>query len=146
MRRDVGAYRLRMLKTQGIAHFTLPVSDMTRSVAFYSDVVGLELVLGTKDLAFFRSGKDHLVLARSDQVPMPVDASATSRNVHQAFIVESRDFASSLDFLASKSVNVVYQDERFDGSVFAGRSAYFHDPDGHMLEIIDLAATAFRPK
>lgn len=119
---------------------------MERGVAFYSEIVGLELVRGGKDLAFFRSGKDHLVLARTEGPPTPIDPSATSRNVHQAFIVESRDFESSLQFLASKNVKVVYEDERGEGSVFAGRSAYFYDPDGNMLEIIDLAATAFRPK
>ena len=135
-----------MLRTQGIAHFTLPVTDMARSVAFYKDVLGLELLRGGKDLAFFRSGKDHIVLARTAAPPQPTDPGATSRNVHQAFIVESRDFDSSLAFLASQNVDIVYQDERSEGSVFAGRSAYFHDPDGNMLEIIDLAATAFRPK
>ena len=135
-----------MLRTQGIAHFTLPVTDMARSVAFYQDILGLELVRGSKDLAFFRSGKDHVVLARTNAPPTPTDPSAETRNVHHAFIVESRDFESSLAFLASKKVEVVYQDERYDGAVFAGRSAYFHDPDGNMLEIIDLAATAFRPK
>jgi catechol 2,3-dioxygenase-like lactoylglutathione lyase family enzyme len=119
---------------------------MTRSVAFYQDILGLELVRGSKDLAFFRSGKDHIVLARTDAPPAPTDPGAGTRNVHQAFIVESRDFEESLAFLTSKNVEVVYQDERYDGAVFAGRSAYFHDPDGNMLEIIDLAATAFRPK
>jgi catechol 2,3-dioxygenase-like lactoylglutathione lyase family enzyme len=135
-----------MLRTQGIAHFTLPVTDMARSVAFYKEVVGLELVRASDHLAFFRSGKDHIVLALSELPPAPIDENATSSNVHQAFIVESRDFEDSLAFLASKNVRVVYQDERAGGSVFAGRSAYFHDPDGNMLEIIDLAATAFRPK
>jgi glyoxylase I family protein len=131
-----------MLKTQGIAHFSLPVSNIARSIAFYSEIVGLELVFGTKDLAFFRSGKDHVVLALTDSVPKLKNA----RNVHHAFIVESRDFESSLAFLASKGVTVVDEDARPEGSVFAGRSAYFEDPDGNMLEIIDLAATAFRPK
>jgi len=131
-----------MLKTQGIAHFSLPVTDMSRSVAFYADIVGLQLVFGTNDLAFFRSGKDHVVLALTETVPKLSNA----RNVHHAFIVETRDFDASLEFLAEQGVAVVDQDARPEGSVFAGRSAYFADPDGNMLEIIDLAATAFRPK
>lgn len=135
-----------MLRTRGIAHFTLPVTDMARSIAFYSEIVGLELVRGGKELAFFRSGKDYIVLAKANGPLTAADAPLDSRQVHQAFIVESRDFESSLEFLRSKNVEVVYQDERYDSSVFAGRSAYFCDPDGNMLEIIDLAATAYRPK
>jgi catechol 2,3-dioxygenase-like lactoylglutathione lyase family enzyme len=135
-----------MLRTRGIAHFTLPVTDMARSIAFYSEIVGLELIRGGKELAFFRSGKDHIVLAKAAGPLVAADAAMDSRQVHQAFIVESRDFESSLEFLASKNVEIVYQDERTDGSVFMGRSAYFCDPDGNMLEIIDLAASAYRPK
>lgn len=133
-----------MLKTHGVAHFTLPVSDMQRSVAFYSDIVGLELVAQAPGLAFFRSGKDHVVLAKTETPPQA--GHLASRLLHHAFIVESRDYDASLQFLASNNVEVVDQEERAEGAVFAGRSAYFRDPDGNMLEIIDLAATAYRPK
>jgi catechol 2,3-dioxygenase-like lactoylglutathione lyase family enzyme len=47
---------------------------------------------------------------------------------------------------AHVAVIVIDQDSRPEGSVFAGRSAYFADPDGNMLEIIALAAMAFQPK
>ena len=131
-----------MLKTQGFAHFSLPVSDMDRSIAFYSDVIGLPLLSRTPELAFFRSGKDHVILAHVAAVPALPDG----HNVHHAFIVESSDFDASIEFLESKGVAIIAQDARPQGAVFAGRSAYFNDPDGNMLEIIDLAAMAFRPK
>ena len=131
-----------MLRTQGVAHFSLPVSDLERSVPFYADILGLELLFRTPELAFFRSGKDHVILARTDGVP----ADANGRNVHHAFIVESRDFEAGVAFLASRAVKIIAQDSRPEGSVFAGRSAYFADPDGNILEIIDLAAMGFRPK
>jgi catechol 2,3-dioxygenase-like lactoylglutathione lyase family enzyme len=133
-----------MLRTKGIAHFTLPVSDLARSVAFYTEVVGLELVRKNPHLAFLRTGKDYLVLALTEVPPAPEHPSESSRNVHQAFIVESRDFEESLAELRAAGVPAFYQDERGPGSTFAGRSAYFRDPDGNILEIIDLEATAFR--
>jgi catechol 2,3-dioxygenase-like lactoylglutathione lyase family enzyme len=135
-----------MLKTRGIAHFTLPVTDLQRSIAFYRDVLGLTLVQSVAGLAFFRTGKDHLVLAETPDAGKQPSAKPTSREVHQAFIVESPDFDASVTFLASKDIDVVYRDERPDGAVFAGRSVYFYDPDGNMLELIDLASTYFRPK
>lgn len=131
-----------MLKTQGVAHFSLPVSDLERSITFYADILGLQLLFRTPELAFFRSGKDHVILARTAGVPVD----ANGRNVHHAFIVEARDFEASLEFLASQGVAIIDQDSRPEGSVFAGRSAYFADPDGNILEIIDLAAMGFRPK
>lgn len=133
-----------MLRTRGIAHFTLPVSDMARSVAFYTEILGLELVRKSSHLTFLRSGKDYIVLAECELPPPPEHPSPTSRNVHQAFIVESRDFAESLAFLKQSGVDVFYEDERGPGSTFVGRSAYFRDPDGNILEIIDLEGTGFR--
>ncbi len=115
---------------------------MERSIAFYADILGLELLRSGERLAFFRSGKDHVVLALADVPP----SAAEVRNVHHAFIVESRDFDESLVFLRSNGVDVVFEEERSGDSVFSGRSAYFRDPDGNVLEIIDLSAMAFRPR
>ena len=133
------------LRTHGIAHFSIPVTDMARSAAFYRDILGLEQVLDAKDLVFFRSGRDHVVLAKSSHVPgIPVGKTDRSEHVHHAFIVESRDYDESVAFLKSKNVEVFLQDERPQGAVFAGRSTYFYDPDGNVLEIIDLQAMAYR--
>jgi catechol 2,3-dioxygenase-like lactoylglutathione lyase family enzyme len=136
-----------MLRTRGIAHFTIPVSDIEKSVAFYTDIVGLELIRAHPGLiAFLRAGKDNVVLAKCEVPPKPVKPSAERMNVHHAFIVETRDFEDSLRFLAEKGIDVIDKDERMiPGAVFQGRSAYFYDPDGNILEIIDLAATAYRP-
>ena len=134
-----------MLRTQGIAHFTLPVSDLERSKKFYTEILGLELVRAAgPHLVFLRSGKDSIVLAQSADAAKPQKAGAGTSEVHHAFIVEHRDFEASVEELKRAGVNVFEQDERGPGSVFNGRSAYFYDPDGNILEIIDLAATAFR--
>ena len=131
-----------MLRITGVAHFTLGVRDIGRSLDFYCGILGLELLARVgDDMAFLRAGKDQLVLSRGNapvaQAPVPL---------HQAFIVESRDFDDAVTFLTERRIEIVQQDER-DGpfAVFAGRSAYFPDPDGNMLEIIDLRATAHRP-
>jgi len=135
-----------MIRTQGIAHITLPVSDLAKSTKFYTEILGLELVKAAgRKLVFLRSGKDSVVLAHVEDAAKPMTPGAGTDEVHQAFIVESRDFDASVDFLKKSGVNVFQEDERGQGAVFNGRSAYFYDPDGNVLEIIDLAATAFRP-
>jgi catechol 2,3-dioxygenase-like lactoylglutathione lyase family enzyme len=130
-----------MLRTLGILHFTLGVRDIARSVAFYRDIVGLEVLKVNGDrMAFLRSGKDQLVLVRHD-----ADNSDTPSALHQAFIVEPRDFAPSIAFLESNGVEILKIDDRDDPTAtFSGRSAYFRDPDGNVLEIIDLRASTFR--
>jgi catechol 2,3-dioxygenase-like lactoylglutathione lyase family enzyme len=135
-----------MLHTQGIAHITLPVTDLEKSTKFYTEILGLELVKAAgRKLVFLRSGKDSVVLALAPSATRPIDPNAGTDEVHQAFIVESRDFDKSVEWLKSKGVAVFQEDERGAGSVFQGRSCYFYDPDGNALEIIDLSATAFRP-
>ena len=132
-----------MLKTYGILHFTLGVRDIARSVAFYRDVVGLEIVkINGDQMAFLRSGKDQLVLVRQDDV----NASATPDTLHQAFLVEPRDFEDGVRFLESRGIEIINRDERKGpDTTFAGRSVYFRDPDGNALEMIDLRAATFRP-
>jgi metallothiol transferase len=134
-----------MLRTVGIAHFTLGVSNIERSVAFYRDIVGLELISRNGDrMAFLRSGKDIIVLVKSDNA---IEAAAKApEQIHQAFLVEERDFDDGVRFLESHGVAVfkVEQREELD-SVFRSRSAYFRDPDGNVLEIADCATIAHRP-
>ena len=40
-------------------------------------------------------------------------------------------------FLAEKGIRIFKEEDRRSGT-FQGRSAYFHDPDRNVLEIIDL--------
>jgi catechol 2,3-dioxygenase-like lactoylglutathione lyase family enzyme len=134
-----------MLRTVGIAHFTLGVSDIARSVAFYRDIVGLELIsLNGDRMAFFRSAKDIIVLVKSEHA---IEAAAKApEQIHQAFLVEERDFEDSVRFLESHGVPILKMERREDfDSVFRSRSAYFRDPDGNVLEIADCATIAHRP-
>ena len=130
-------------RTHGIAHFSIPVSDVQRSAAFYQEMLGLELILQVESLVFLRSGRDIVILA---YVPnfRPLERKNDAEHAHHAFIVESRDFEPAIAYLESKNVHVFFQDERPLGSVLTGRSAYFLDPDENVLEIIDLQAQAFR--
>lgn len=58
-----------MLRFKKLSHITLNVSDLDRSIAFYRDQVGLDLVEQSGDLAFFSCDGDHhsLVLCAAAQ-------------------------------------------------------------------------------
>ena len=126
-----------MLKTKGVAHFTIPVTDTVRSEKFYTEILGLKVVQKNHDhgMVFLDSGGDCVILARSQAPINPLD----EVDVHHAFIVDGADYDASVAFLKEKGVEVLYEEDRQGGAV-NGRRAYFHDPDRNVLEIIDLTS------
>ena len=113
-----------MLKTRGVAHFTIPVTDTRRAEAFYTGTLGLAVVQS-----------NHVILARVDR---PI-STAREADIHHAFVVDSADYAPALAALRGNGVDILFEEDRQGGAV-NGPRAYFHDPDGNVLEIIDLTS------
>ena len=59
---------------------------------------------------------------------------------HHAFHIDPDKFDSSLQFLEDKGVEIILVDERKKKAVVTGRSIYFPDPDGNVLELVDMYA------
>jgi len=121
-----------MLKTHGVLHFSLPVTDLDRSRKFYEGVLGLKVVEQSPRMVFLQTGDDYLILAKGNDL-MKYDTSK-STPVHHAFKVKPEEFQSSIDDLRKNGVEVFNIEERNTG-VFWGPQAYFLDPDGNKLEI-----------
>ncbi len=128
-----------MIKTKGIVHFTIPVTDTSRSKEFYCKWLGMKLLRDTAErgMVFLDSGGDCVILAK---VKGPI-STAGERDVHHSFLVEHEDYAPALAELKAGGVKFLYDEDRRDG-VIDGPRAYFEDPDGNVLEIIDLARYA----
>jgi catechol 2,3-dioxygenase-like lactoylglutathione lyase family enzyme len=112
-----------MIKTQGLVHFTIPVTDTARAKDFYCRVLG--------------SGGDCLILAKTEK---PI-STAGEVDIHHSFLVAHEDYAPALAELKSNGVKFLWEEDRRDG-VVDGPRAYFEDPDGNVLEIIDLTRYA----
>ena len=128
-----------MIKTKGVAHFTIPVTDTERSQAFYTEKLGLKVLSSShkRGMVFLDSGGDCIILARTKN---PI-STAPEDDIHHAFIVDHDDYADAVKELQAGGVEVVFEEDRQGGSV-NGPRAYFHDPDGNVLEIIDLTSYA----
>jgi catechol 2,3-dioxygenase-like lactoylglutathione lyase family enzyme len=124
-----------MLKTHGVVHFTIPVKDLDRSERFYTEIMGMERLRRNNHMVFMRAGADCFVLTHSEK---PIDPNAgDAHDIHHAFRVTAQDYEAAKAFLAEKGIRIFKEEDRRSGT-FQGRSAYFHDPDRNVLEIIDL--------
>ena len=130
-----------MIKTHGLAHFTIPVTDIVRSMAFYADILGMTPVQVNHErgMVFLDTGGDCVILARSEAKIDPDD-----HDVHHAFIVADKDYEASKKDLIANGVDVFFEEDRQGGAV-NGPRAYFHDPDGNVLEIINLTSYKGEP-
>jgi catechol 2,3-dioxygenase-like lactoylglutathione lyase family enzyme len=126
-----------MLKTQGVVHFTIPVKDLDRAEKFYTEIMGIERLRRNDHMVFMRAGADCFVLTYSEK---PVDPNPGDKHdVHHAFRVSAAEYDRAKIFLAERGVRIFKEEHRRTGT-FQGRSAYFHDPDRNVIEIIDLVS------
>ena len=130
-----------MIETKGIVHFTLSVSDLDRSEAFYRDILGFRVVqkISSVGMVFLASGDDYVILTRSKT---PIDPNPGNEIfVHHAFRVDVAAYDDAIAHLKKNGVEILFEEDRRDG-LFIGRQAYFHDPDRNVLEIIALEEVA----
>ncbi len=126
-----------MLKTEGVLHFTIPVKDLDRSERFYTEVLGMEKIRRNNHMVFMRSGGNCFVLTYSENEINPNRGIA--HDIHHAFIVSAQEYDRAKEYLPTKGIRIFKEEDRKHGT-FRGRSAYFHDPDRNVIEMMDLVA------
>jgi len=115
----------RSLRPRGINHLTLAVSKLERSIVFYTEVLGLELVARWTRGAYLLAGDDWICLSLDAEMPVPPRVGYT----HAAFTVDEADMADYLQRVEVCGVRVWRQNQS------EGDSLYLLDPDGHQLEL-----------
>ena len=127
-----------MIETRGVAHFTIAVTDTERSTRFYEEVLGLKVLRANhqRGMVFLDSAGDCIVVMRTQTTIAPT----MQRDAHHAFIVDGDKYDAAVQELRDKGIEIILEEERATGSVVNGRSAYFADPDGNVLEIVDVYA------
>jgi catechol 2,3-dioxygenase-like lactoylglutathione lyase family enzyme len=127
----------RRVAPTGILHFTIGVTDLEKSRVFYEQVIGCTYWRQNQDTVFMRAGDDYFVLSRSGYHQRPNNPGDTL--IHHAFKVAGEDFDAAMSYLEANEVEILlYEDQHSGHFSFPGRHAYFHDPDGNTIEIVDL--------
>ena len=132
-----------MFQNRGVAHFSIPVSDLERSTTFYRDVVGCKLIVsdGTR-YAFMDAGGTCVLLSAENP---PINNENRKDLAHHAFVVTEEELANARDHLESHGVEVLFEEDR-EGGVVNGPRIYFRDPDGTRLEFIKLTSYDTEPR
>jgi len=127
----------------------LPVADVSRSVAFYRGVLGLEVAYedAGRGLAFVWAGEPGgamLGLWSLGTAPMGM-------RLHVAFATPLEEVLRAPAALAAAGVVPLsfFRKETREPSVIGWMPAaavYFEDPDGHMLEYLAMLAEPARPE
>ena len=127
---------------KGVAHFSIPVSDIDRSVKFYTEVVGCRLLSQRPDrgITFLDAGGVCLLLIKRP-APIVKGPLEMSNGVHHAFMIDAEEYRATVDGLRTKGIEIFFEEDRRGGTI-DGPRAYFRDPDGTALEFINRTAYA----
>lgn len=128
-----------MPKLDGILETALYTDDMERARAFYEDVLELKPIFSDGRLrAYGVAGRDVLLIfkrgAATQTVTIPggtIPGHDGAGPLHVAFAIAKDDLAAWEKHLASHGVAI----EGTTNWSRGGRSIYFRDPDGHLLEL-----------
>ncbi len=127
-----------MPEIKGCAHFSIPVSDLAAATRFYTEIVGMKHLRSIpKTMAFLDAGGVCVILVERKG---PINPTLDDHNgVHHSFILDGAEYGPALDHLRKNGVTVEFEEDR-QGGVINGPRAYFRDPDGTLLEYIDLTS------
>ena len=109
------------VRIKTVNHVGIPIADRKKSLPFYRDVIGLEIIPAMEDgpALIWTETQDHTMVHLIEGAPIP----------HFAFEVE--DFDAALQAVRSAGIEIIKGPlERIDGQ----RAFYCFDPDGNRLE------------
>lgn len=125
------------MRVTGLDHFVLRVRDLEASLAFYRDVLGLEVLFldehrsGTRPFVSVRVGAQLL-----DLVPDPTfDPAAGAGGYLHACVEIEGSIEAAIAHLDAHQVRLLEREpQRRMGARGWGRSVYAVDPDGYVVE------------
>jgi lactoylglutathione lyase len=130
-----------MIRTIGLAHINLNVSDIERSVRFYRDLFGLEVLMEYegpmgehptgRQVALSTPGAND-VLALSAIPGVPIDAGGIN---HFGFTLVSNDDIDDAVLQVQRAGGKLIKRSKSEQDGIVEDNAYVSDPDGYVIEL-----------
>ncbi len=123
------------IRVNKLGHFVYEVSDIERSVRFWTEVMGFkETDRNERGMVFFSCGADHhgigLTPGKAPERPKP---GAALRVEHLALEVDNAEILfKARDFLRENNIPSVFEGRKGAGGNMA---LHFNDPDGYEFEL-----------
>ena len=126
-------------RVHGVAETCIYSSDLSRSISFYRDRLGLRLLESLDRMCAFAAGGHQVLLiflygGSVEPVQMPgglIPPHDGSGQSHFAFAISKEDFAAWKNHLVAQKITIESEVDWPAG----GKSLYFRDPDGNLLEL-----------
>ncbi|MGA9141539.1 MAG: VOC family protein [Methanocella sp.] len=114
------------IKTMGLFHLAINVTDLDRSVRFYTDMFRIDVLRREEDMAIMHTpgSDDSFVLFRASG---PV---APSGIAHFGFKVDDHNYDRAMDYAQRNKIPIISNPVRN-----TGRFLYIEDPDGYVIQI-----------
>jgi len=121
-----------MIKTQGLTHIHLIVSDLDHSLAFYKNVFGLEERFrdGPKMVFLNTPGTSDLITLNEDDAERD-QAGICAGIAHFGFRRVGTDLDEAIKLVEASGGKLVEKGEHQPGHQYA----YIQDPDGYVIEL-----------
>jgi catechol 2,3-dioxygenase-like lactoylglutathione lyase family enzyme len=122
-----------------IDHVVIAVSDWERSNAFYREVLGAEIVELPEGRFAYRIDDAQLNVHGPDSTPHPRAADPVRPGNSDLCFAFDGTVEEAADHLRAHGIEIELGPVDRVGAGGTGRSVYFRDPDGSLLELISYA-------
>jgi catechol 2,3-dioxygenase-like lactoylglutathione lyase family enzyme len=112
-----------MIIIENIDHISFPVSDMDRSIEFYREVFGFDVV------EHMSGSPDALLQVGDIRLRLQLDKNAKGEGGYVAFYVDEEDFEDALDEIEENGIETLSAAEEYRG----GKRIVVLDPDGNKI-------------
>lgn len=113
---------------ESLHHISMGSSDLQRSIAFYSDVLGFELLEESESYVFLNMDPVRIRLNFIEGYTSPVK---NPGEVSLSFILDVDDFTDAIEELENQEIEIIKGPVMIEG----GESVLISDPDGNLIEL-----------
>lgn len=122
------------MKIKNIDHIVLTVADISKTIEFYTEIMGFEVVTFGDHRKALTFGNQKINLHQKGHEFEPKAKTPTCGSADLCFIAQT-DISEVMAELKQKNVEIIEGIVDRTGAVGKIRSIYFRDPDQNLIEV-----------